>query len=638
MFKALTRLAAFLLAILLLSASACMGEADIQASAPHTIGMKACPYLYCYKKEDTVHTGEMNLYYVDGGDVPYIALTEFIPVLTEFYNIILNSDPENQVSFEIRTDGTNDADRAFLVTRTDNSSTLIIQPGDDTMIFTNYNSFDQKPGSSALVSFISIPDLTESSNLSSYVEALIRAQRNGESTAELQEKMSGLNKVKDPAEDHSFFVATNRVFNRRGAPLTMDLGDYGIDLLCQDGECYIPLQTVNDIFFGTHYVYMVFNGEKIIADVYHGTLMDQAYEADPADMSEEFALFNFHELCFLMDHFYGLKQEHRIDSFFDFFAGDTAKLSQISGTDSISFDSAMTEVLTRYLDDSHSALVRYSWRSGQQGSTEFLGTMSNIGYSAALLSQVGARLGDARRAAYPDGVPGYEEIGDTAFITFDNFTVNRPINMYYELENPDDPQDTIELIMYANRQIRREGSPVRNIVMDLSMNGGGDSDAALAAACWFTGEARIALLDMMTGAETIASYRTDLNVNGIALSDPEDAALKYDSGDTVSGQYNLFCIISPASFSCGNLVPSIFDQAGRITLIGQRSGGGSNAVLPVSTASGLLFQISGPLQITTFKNGSLYGVDTGVEPHVRLNYYDSFYDREGLVEMIHHLK
>ncbi len=238
---------------------------------------------------------------------------------------------------------------------------------------------------------------------------------------------------------------------------------------------------------------------------------------------------------------------------------------------------------------------------------------------------------------YPDSVPGYEEVGDTAFITFDSFTAGRQWKDYYDLEDPDDPQDTIELIMYANRQVRREGSPIRNIVLDLSLNGGDNSDAAVAVASWFTGEVKVSLLDTMTGAETIAAYRTDLNVNGVALSNPDGGEESYDPGDTVSHQYNLFCIISPYSFSCGNLVPAMFAQAGGVTLIGQRSGGGSNGVLPATTASGYIYQISGPLQITTYNNGSLYGVDEGVEPHVRLNFYESFYNREGLVEMIHNM-
>ena len=233
----------------------------------------------------------------------------------------------------------------------------------------------------------------------------------------------------------------------------------------------------------------------------------------------------------------------------------------------------------------------------------------------------------------------YEEVGDTAFITFDNFEFKRSPEEYYELEDPDNPQDTAELILYAHRQVTRPDSPIKNIVLDLSVNIGGNSDAAIVVASWFTGEARIALRDPNTGAETIASYRTDLNLNGIALTNPDGGAERYDPGDSVSGgKYKLFCLISPVSFSSANLVPAIFEQAGNITLIGQRTGGGSNAVLPATSASGTLFQISGNLQIATLRNGAFYNVDKGIEPHVRLNYPESFYDRESLVEMIHNLR
>ena len=125
----------------------------------------------------------------------------------------------------------------------------------------------------------------------------------------------------------------------------------------------------------------------------------------------------------------------------------------------------------------------------------------------------------------------------------------------------------------------------------------------------------------------------------MALSNPDGGAEQYDPGDSVSGgKYKLFCLTSPVSFSCGNLVPAIFEQAGNVTLIGQRTGGGSNGVLPASSASGTLFQFSGNLQFTTLKNGAFYNVDQGIEPHIRLNYFESFYDRESLVEMIHNLK
>ena len=596
-------------------------------------------YIDCFEEDTEPVIGEMNLYFMDGGDVPYVALTEFLPVLAEMYNTRLKCDDGSQISYELEIVRQQDSNSVFIVKRPDNGSIWFIQPGDDTMTFTNYNSFGHKPGTSALVSVTDLPDLKQTFDYSKIVLDMMYALKNGEDTTKLQIMAAGgIRAAEDPAAEHTLFVSSNKVYDRNGKPLTMDLGKYRIDIVSRGDECYLPLQTMSDVFFSLQYIYYVFNGEKVIGDVYKGQLMDQAYEAKPADMSQEYALFNFHELCFVMDYFYGLKTEHRIDSFNDFLMLDAAAFAQLSGTDSIAFDAALTEILLQFFDDGHSAIIRNSWRSGLPEGIEFISMLANMGYSTITKSGIGAKLTDIKKAAYPDGIPCYEEIGDTAFVTFDSFTVNRKPEEYYETELPDDPQDTIELMIHANRMVRREGSPVKNIVIDLSSNGGGNSDAAIAVASWFTGEARFSLLDTMTGAETITCYRTDLNLNGIALSDPEGGSGTYDPGDTVAGQYNLYCLISPSSFSCANLVPAIFEQAGGITLIGQRTGGGSNVVFPASTASGMLFQMSGPLQITTYKNGSLYGVDTGVEPHIRLNKPESFYDREALVEMIHNLK
>ena len=613
--------------------------AETGETAAYAIEKTTYPYLYSFEEDTEPVIGEMNLYFMDGGDVPYVALTEFLPVLAEMYNTRLKCDDGSQISYELEIVRQQDSNSVFIVKRPDNGSIWFIQPGDDTMTFTNYNSFGHKPGTSALVSVTDLPDLKQTFDYSKIVLDMMYALKNGEDTTKLQIMAAGgIRAAEDPAAEHTLFVSSNKVYDRNGKPLTMDLGKYRIDIVSRGDECYLPLQTMSDVFFSLQYIYYVFNGEKVIGDVYKGQLMDQAYEAKPADMSQEYALFNFHELCFVMDYFYGLKTEHRIDSFNDFLMLDAAAFAQLSGTDSIAFDAALTEILLQFFDDGHSAIIRNSWRSGLPEGIEFISMLANMGYSTITKSGIGAKLTDIKKAAYPDGIPCYEEIGDTAFVTFDSFTVNRKPEEYYETELPDDPQDTIELMIHANRMVRREGSPVKNIVIDLSSNGGGNSDAAIAVASWFTGEARFSLLDTMTGAETITCYRTDLNLNGIALSDPEGGSGTYDPGDTVAGQYNLYCLISPSSFSCANLVPAIFEQAGGITLIGQRTGGGSNVVFPASTASGMLFQMSGPLQITTYKNGSLYGVDTGVEPHIRLNKPESFYDREALVEMIHNLK
>ena len=185
----------------------------------------------------------------------------------------------------------------------------------------------------------------------------------------------------------------------------------------------------------------------------------------------------------------------------------------------------------------------------------------------------------------------------------------------------------MDLIIYANSQIKREGSPIKNIVIDLSNNGGGNADAAIFVMSWFLGEADMALRDTFTGAQTNAIYLADVNLDG-----------KYDEQDNVANGYRLYCLTTNSSFSCGNLVPAACRSSGKVTLIGQTTGGGSCVVLPCTTAAGALFQISGSKQISIIRNGSFYNTDAGVEPDFRLDKPESYYDRPALVEYLHNLK
>ena len=89
--KKLSALIELLLVILILSITSSALAADGRSAKSHTIEKKTYPHLYCFK-EGTEHIGELNLYFMDGGDVPYIALSEFIPVMAEMYNqLIMNT-------------------------------------------------------------------------------------------------------------------------------------------------------------------------------------------------------------------------------------------------------------------------------------------------------------------------------------------------------------------------------------------------------------------------------------------------------------------------------------------------------------------------------------------------------------------
>ena len=101
--------------------------------------------------------------------------------------------------------------------------------------------------------------------------------------------------------------------------------------------------------------------------------------------------------------------------------------------------------------------------------------------------------------------------------------------------------------------------------------------------------------------------------------------------------YNLFCLTSPKSFSCGNLVPSVLKNSHLVTILGQTSGGGSCVVRPLTTADGSIFQISGSMRLAYMKNGSFYDIDQGVEPDFIIPTPKQFYDREYLTGYINEL-
>ena len=652
--KTATKLLAALLALTLLLGCAALAE---PAEAPdeiyegYAVTGNTYPLLLQFSDaQSEPYESEMTLYFVNGGDIPYVALSEYIPYLAELYNTLGKGD----IVYEISTEGEDDLFH-FEVTRPDNGSMLFVFPEKDTLTFTNYNAFTQTVGSKILVSAKDMPEAETISpmDLMEMLTAMSQLDAEGQEMAEevLEPESEGAEAPAEdmpagdaeaPAEDMpagdaeapaeeagapSLFALKQGMYvNRNGSTVTLNLADYLIDIVEADGECYIPFQTMNDLLLCDDYMQSVFDGERIIVAAYGCSLFDELESSPKHDMSEEFAMFNFQELCLLLDCKYGLKPEHDIDSFSEFFVNNEELFQNLISTDPMRSSYAIANLCFTYFDDLHSALRRPSYMFERNTGVEGIVTMMYFGPSMKKNMNLGRVYENARKAVYRAWVPGYEEVGDTAFITFDLFTMYRPD--YYDLTiDRDNPQDTVDLIIYANSQIKREGSPIKNIVIDLSNNGGGNADAAIFVMSWFLGEADMALRDTFTGAETNAVYLADVNLDG-----------KYDEQDNVANGYRLYCLTTNSSFSCGNLVPAACRSSGKVTLIGQTTGGGSCVVLPCTTAAGALFQISGSKQISIIRNGSFYNTDAGVEPDFRLDKPESYYDRPALVEYLHNLK
>lgn len=473
--------------------------------------------------------------------------------------------------------------------------------------------------------------------------------------------------------------------DRYGEITILNLREYEIPMIAQDGKYLVPIQTLAAFFLYPIKAGFFFNGEALfmcplssmknpissIADMLHSNgmmtpefeeemknfkgpveektkmLLDYicgleqgekilaAYEAAlqaslyplyysvaKIERSQALIDYSYRELCLEMDSYYGLKESHNITDFNTFFL-QTGLYTRLMSPDPAAADEAVSDMTGYWFDDGHSGFGSRSALTDMEPETTY-------GFSSVGMINVHTDVMKIR-SAYPNAALPYYEVGDTAFVTFDSFEITPDgggLPDYYSLaEQGTLPNDTIGIIIRAHQEIFRENSPIRNVVIDLSCNGGGLAAAAAYMMCWCLGDAKLSIHDSFTKAQSTVSYRADVNMDH-----------QHDEKDCLSGRgLNLYCLISPNSFSCGNLVPWALKENGGVTLLGRVSGGGSCVVKPVATAWGTTMSISGPHRISFTKNGSYYDVDRGVEPDYIIRSYEHFYDREALAEYLNGL-
>lgn len=427
------------------------------------------------------------------------------------------------------------------------------------------------------------------------------------------------------SEDNPIYFQRTESTDIGGLSLYIDLANRNIPLDIYEGKKYVPLQTFNDLFFAPYGVNFLFNTKDVFltsGGQLDPALMDEYYSIQPTAKSEALADFSANELCLLLDLYYGLQDEHGVLVGFELYLEHTGLLDDLSSTDATKSSSALFSLTLGYLADLHSG---FKMASPYTGSPNYDPFSVKISSNITRYLEYDAALKAARAEAMPDGVPGYEEIGNTAYVTFDSFTLD-PVRYEEYSDASKEVVDTVGLIIYAHSQITRENSPVENVVLDLSCNGGGIVDSSIYVVAWMLGYCDFHLTNPITNSFSTSSYLVDVNLDG-----------EFDEKDSIADK-NLYCLISPISFSGGNLVPSLLKESGKVTLLGGTSGGGACEVQVVSTADGSLFQISSSKRLSVVDNGSYYTVDRGVEPHYFFGKNESYFNREALTEYINELK
>jgi hypothetical protein len=327
-------------------------------------------------------------------------------------------------------------------------------------------------------------------------------------------------------------------------------------------------------------------------------------------------------LCLVLDFYYGLQSEHAVTDGFRNYIERCGLLDDLLSPDPTVANNALASLLVGYIADMHSELLI---ASPYTGTPEL--DYNNIKYDASIMNFFDYYdiIYAAREEVMPEGVPGYYEIDNTAYITFDAFTLS-PDRFFEYTEDSTEIDDTMGLIIYAHSMINRTDSPVENVVLDLSCNTGGYVDSGIYVVAWMLGYCDFHLTNPITHSVSTTTYTVDVNLDGV-----------FDEKDNISDK-NLYCLVSPISFSGANTTAALLKESGKVTLLGGKSAGGACMVQYGASADGTFFKFSSNRAFCTVTNGVYYNVDQGVEPHYYFSKLESYFDREALTDYINNLK
>ena len=420
---------------------------------------------------------------------------------------------------------------------------------------------------------------------------------------------------------------------------TLDYGAYGIDIRSDGkGTVYFPFATLADMYTDLFYHHAGFNGEKVVANLsvneislseidpdYYKPILAQTTR--PADLVD----FNYKELCFGMDHFYGYPGRVKYN--------DELKAKGLDKTleEDIEFGPKIKKLLlsekmvdylfgmtglTGVYFDGHTGMEVISDAVGDdmEGNAELIAEYKK---TAAENEEVISLLMEAivpmrgmmmtqesvmalRQKAYGEGVT-YVKKGDTAVCVFDSFHSRneKAWKDYYAGNAPKPSVDNTEdddMVIFLDALNKAAADPeVKNLVIDITANGGGSADIVMAMTSLIMDKSYISMDNPLTGQHALVQYEVDRNFNG--AFDEADKDVRYD--------LNFAVLTSGMSFSCGNLFPAILKDYG-IPVIGETSGGGACAIQAMCTADGFCFQISsfrGRLNTLEGEN-----IDAGITP------------------------
>ena len=418
------------------------------------------------------------------------------------------------------------------------------------------------------------------------------------------EKDDGVN------DDYPFLKADGFYETNDPVPMTLHPDEYGIDLRGDLTGVYAPFATVSDIFATTDTYHVVYSGKKIYTADYSGVFVPApALYTDPdfipdveRDHPADLADFTYRELCFNIDYFYGQPGQEWVHDDLQTMKLDELLTEKYPGikekllsTDFTTYYNGLMNLINGILfDGGHTTLAVSPLFYGDVDLTrEALISMIDVDYAQSCIETLTTRVDDiilcyeTQIAAYGDDY--YIEQGDTALIRFDYFLIDyagwkafyagtgeRPLKVMYDgMET----YDTVGAVL-SGLERAKQNPEIRNIIIDMTCNGGGAVDAMHAIEWLMTGKSSIRYYSRINQCSMIINAWFDMNFDG-----------KFDENDVSPyTDYNYGVLTGNYSFSCANAFPWFMHEHGAM-ILGQKSSGGACSIR-ITSAAGVEFACS----------------------------------------------
>ena len=405
-------------------------------------------------------------------------------------------------------------------------------------------------------------------------------------------------------------------------PVVYKLNDYGFDIFFKDGKCLVPLSIMNTIFLSPDYYNIYYNGEKYYGIYYDITSLDKetyneikTCKLNNEEQTKALREETYNQLRFVMDYYYGLKEYKNIESFdtlLDEYKEDILSLDIEKNRE------AYFKFFVNELDELHTRLGAYSFYNDASIKPDNWNpdktSLTRIKYKL-----VQSYLQDLRPEDFDFDSPSYETKGQTLFIYMPSFNTGS----IEELNSIDSYKyDSYECIKRGLSMI--DHSTIRNVVLDLSLNGGGNV-AALFRALGFLSDNSIDYTNYNAIFQSRESILIDVDSNGDGSFDDKDSY----------SYLNWYILTSYNTFSAANSFAALAKSMGAF-IIGQKTGGGMCSVLPIVLADSTTVEMSSAeaCQMIKEEDGTYSYIEGGVDVDFELS-YEKFYDYSYIDSLIH---